>query len=269
MIVKPNFIYPEIQPDHYVFGADNAGEIIRENGDWRDYLPPEEEQKINGVESSACYIEAQQHSVATILEEEFNLADQNYSSRFNALLSGGTEYGGDPLRGADSIHNDGLIPQEMMDFKDLFSWDEFHSWKGVSEKLCRLAGLAFNKRWLVNYFIVFRREDSIEAKSVRLREALKRSPVDISVYAWVEKDGVYVKPQGVNDNHLVECVYLDEDNRAYIRDTYPPFLKILEPNYNSDFAMRHTVKKKPEVANRSIIDLIKQIWFSLKNLLGF
>jgi len=65
--VKTNFIYPEILPEHYRFGSGQIlGTPLREDGDWRDYLPPEEAQNIRGIESSACYIEAQQHAIATI-----------------------------------------------------------------------------------------------------------------------------------------------------------------------------------------------------------
>lgn len=261
-----NFIYPEITPGHeeYTFGSDNAGEIIRPDGDFRDYVPQGEEQNRHDVESSACYIESPQHGVATIQEEEFNLPDQNYSARFNALLSNGTENGGDPLKGADSIRNDGLIPEGMMPFDEsITSWEDFHSWKGVNERACWAAGELFKKRWKLNNWIVFKKEEPIEIKYAKLREALKRSPVPMSVYAWVEIDGVYVKPEGTRDTHLTLCVYLDEKNRPYFFDSYSPFLKIGEPFYNSEFAMRWTVKKVVETSPSNlwgnVLNFIKAI----------
>jgi 5-methylcytosine-specific restriction enzyme A len=260
-----NFIYPDIKPHHRKFGADNAGEVIRENGDWRDYLPPEEEQNKNGVESSACYIEAQQHTIATILEEEFGLPDQNFSSRFNVLLSGGTEYGGDPLAGADSIVNDGLIAESFMPFSDdISSWSEFASWKGATERVCRAAGQLFKKRWNMKPFIVFEINEPFYIKYDKLKSALKRSPVPMSVYPdenWLSKDPtiIHTKPDGARDVHLVECVYVDEFNRPHIRDTYPPFNKILAPYYNSDFAMRWSVKKLAEAVAMSFCGMIKDL----------
>src|SRR3990167_8104091 len=117
--IKTNFIYPEIKPEHYKFGSGQIiGTPLREDGDWRDYLPPEELQNVRGIESSACYIEAQQHTIATIEEETFNELDNNYASRFNALLSGGTEQGGNPIMGADSIRHDGLVKDSLMPFGD-------------------------------------------------------------------------------------------------------------------------------------------------------
>ena len=42
---------------------------------------------------------------------------------------------------------------------------------------------------------------------------------------------------------MVECVFLDEENHPYIWDTYAPFLKKLDKNYDFDFAMRWTITK--------------------------
>lgn len=258
--IPRNFIYPEIKPEHYRFGADNAGPVLREDGDWRDFLPEEEEQDVNDVEPSDCYIEAQQHSIATILEEKYGIKDSNFGAWFNALLSNGTEYGGDPLKGADSIRGDGLIPESMRIWDEIKTWDDFHSWRGANKDLCIAAGQSFKNKWQVNNFIVFEKDEPVEIKYKKLREALKRSPVSMSVYAWdLAESGYYVKPEGANDTHLVTVVYLDSENRATIRDTYKPFTKVLEPFFNSDFAMRHTVEKKVEARKETFWEMIQSI----------
>lgn len=245
--LRNNFIYPQINPSHYRFGSGEIiGTILRPDGRWLDFLPPEELQRRNGIESSACYIEAQQHTIATIQEEQYDLKDQNYSARFNALLSEGSPYGGDPLAGAESIRkNDGLIPEELLSFsEEIKTWDEFHSFKGSKESDCRNIGKQFLLNWKLNYDIVFVREDTLKMKYIKLKNALKFSPVPISVYGQVDENGNYVsKPNGVNDTHLVEAIYVDNDNCIWIFDTYAPFIKKLPANYNSDFAMRWSVEK--------------------------
>lgn len=269
--IPQNFIYPEIKPEHRRFGSDNAGDIIRADGDWRDYLPPEEEQNKNGVESSACYIEAQQHTIATIQEEEFGIPDLNYSSRFNALLSGGTEYGGDPLQGADSMRQDGLVLESMMPFSErITSWSEFASWKDAVESLCRSAGRVFKRHWKINNYIVFERDEPIGIKFTKLREALRRSPVPMSVYpdaTWLENSPglIHSKPKGARDSHLVECVFVDEFHRPHIRDTYPPFNKILEPFYDADFAMKWTVKKNTEQKKMTFLEMMGDFFKKIFN----
>lgn len=250
--VPQNFLYPEIEHSDRVFGANYlTGTVLRDDGDWRTFTPPEELQARNGVEPASCYVQANQHVIATLQEEQFNLPDQNYSERFNFILSSGTQNGGDPLKAGDSIRKDGMIPDLMLPFSsDITSWEKFASFESGSEQKCLEEGQAWLKTWKPNYFMLFEREDSLESKYTKLRQALLFSPCPISVTAWYLKDGVYVKPEGSRDNHLVEAVYVDVDNCIWVWDTYAPFLKKLAPNFNSDFGMRwgltkvETVKKK-------------------------
>src|SRR3990167_8240415 len=166
--IPANFKYPELKQENYRFGSSPiVADELRPDGDWRDFLPPEEDQNKRGIESSACYIEAQQHAIATIEEETFGEIDNNYSARFNALLSDGTENGGDPIKGADSIRHDGLVKDSSMPFaNEIQSWDDFHSWKGVNEKAVRAEGKKYNKS--LAHDIVFEREDFIDTKYKKL-----------------------------------------------------------------------------------------------------
>jgi hypothetical protein len=247
MEIKPNFVYPEIKETDYRFGSSPlAGEPLRPDGDWRGFLPPQEDQNVMGVESSACYVEASQHAIATIEEETFGEVDNNYSARFNALLSNGTESGGDPLRAAESFRKDGLVRDIAMPFINIDSWEEFHSWKGVVESSVRALGQRYLMGKKLGYDIVCERNQSVATKYTALRGALGFSPCPVSVAGWYERNGEYYKPEGMRDNHLTLAVYLDDKNRLYVWDTYAPYLKILEPNYNVEFAMRWTVQKKTQ-----------------------
>lgn len=244
--VPTNFVYPDEADIAFQFGSGQlVGTPLRADGDWRDYLPPEEDQLVRGIESSACYIEASQHTIATIEEEQFGEIDNNYSARFNALCSDGTPTGGNPLRGADSIRHDGLVPDSLMPFgDDLNSWNDFHSFKGTLESVVRTEGKKYLGRKILGYDVVFQKYESVATKYAKLKRALTFGPCPVSVTAWYEHDGVYYKMEDMNDNHLVELVYIDEHNQGYVRDTYAPYLKVLEPNFNFDFAMRWSVEKK-------------------------
>lgn len=263
--VKQNFLYPKIKPEHYRLGAANMGPVIRENGNWSDFLPADEKQR-RGVETSACYIYGQTHAIATMQEALFKMKDMDYSERFNALLSDGTEYGGDPLVGADSIRRDGLVPESMMPLTDeVTSWSDYHSFKGVNENVCRTAGQLFKKRWKLNNYIVFERDESVEEKYKKLKEALKRGLVAISVDGWgTDGNGIYIKQKGARDNHMVECFYVDELNRPHFFDTYEPFIKIGEPFYNSDFCLRWSVAKIEESKTDGFWELLKKFFSFLK-----
>lgn len=246
VILKKNFIYPVIPKTAFKFGANNfPSAALRPDGDWRNFRPLEEYQNKNGVESSACYIYAQSHAIATLQEEQFGLLDQDYSDRFNAYLSGGTTDGGDPLAGAESMRKlHGMIPESLLPFNnEIKSWSDFHSFKGGTESLLKKKGREFLSNWKLNYDIVFQREDALGKKLTLLREALKYSPCPISVYG-VTNNGEYVeKPEWASDTHLVLAVYIDSDDCIWIFDTYAPVLKKLPPKYNSDFAIRWAVTK--------------------------
>lgn len=244
--IRKNFIYPEIKREHHRFGVNSVeAPDLREDGDWRDYTPPDEKQNVRGIESSACYIEASQHAIAIVEEEQFKIIDNNYSARYNALLSDGTPDGGDPIAGGDSIRWYGLIPDAMMPFSDeIESWQDFHSWMGVDETACRVAGRKDTELWKRNHSIVYERHEPFEVKFDKLAKALKKGPVCISVWGKVGPDGNYLpKPSTAQDTHLVVALYIDHDNCIWIRDTYEPFTKKLPPYYNSDFGMSWTVSK--------------------------
>jgi len=254
-----SFIYPEIKVEDRLFGGGLFTEpSINYNADWRKITNPDEDQRVGGVESSACYIEAQQATDSSLKEMLYNIMDENYSARFNALLSGGTEVGGDPIRGALSLKNDGVVPQWMMDFGTYIkSWDDFHSWKGVDKGQCLLEGKKDANTWVKTFKIIAEKDTPLKVKYDNLREGLKRSPCPLSVYAWAERNGRYYKPKGVRDTHLVKAEYVDKDNSIWIKDTYPPYVKVLEPNFDFEFAMYRTLSKRQDVINRSFLEILK------------
>ena len=266
--IRKNFQYPVIKDEDYVFGSGQVtGNVLREDGDWRPYLPPEEHQRRNGVESSACFIEAQQHTIATILEEEFGVLDQNFSARFNLIFAQATPNGGDPLIGAQSIRTYGLIPDSFLPFSDdIKSWQEFNSFKGADRNDCIEQGKVWRRYWEPKYDVVVTREMDLETKYTLLKEALKYSPLPVSVYG-VQSGGTYIKkPKGTRDTHMVQLVYIDSDNCAYVWDTYEPFLKKLPSKYNFDFAMRWNIQKLPLLQMsliKKIISLLNQ-WLKIE-----
>jgi len=258
--ITGNFVYPEIKDTDFVFGSGEViGTVLNDSGDWRNYLPPHEFQNKNGVESSACFIEAQQHTIATILEKQYSIHDSNFSSRFNLIFSDATPLGGSPLKGAQTIRDHGVIPEQMLPFADYIqSWQEFNSFEGGNKGACIVTGQIWLQKWEPKYDIVFLKNDSVETKYRKLREALKFSPVCASVYAWVEDpvSGFYVKPDGYNDQHLVEIIHVDENNSVYVLDTYEPFIKRLNPNFNFDFGMRWSLFVKDTAPAQ------KKYWFT-------
>lgn len=268
MNIPKNFKYPIISDKDYVFGSGQVkGTVLRPDGDWRNFLPPAEAQRRNGVESSACFVEAEQHALATILEEQYGILDSNFAARFNLIYSNATPDGGDPLRAAQTFRDYGLIPDSMLPFsEEIKSWEEFRSFKGSNERLCQEEGRAWRAKWEPKYDIVVTREMEVKTKYAVLKEALKYSPIPVSVYGGNFDDGAS-KPPGVWDTHLVELIYIDDKNYPYVFDTYEPYVKKLAPLYNFDFGMRFTLEKNTVEQQISLIQRLLALARSLLDLL--
>jgi hypothetical protein len=269
MIIK-SFTYPEI--DDTTRNYAGVFPVINPSGDWTDFLTPFESQSQNNVEPSSCFIEAQQSCIAILLEYVFGIKDSNFSSRFNALLSDGTEQGGDPIKGAKSFKKDGLISQELMDWKGVENWQDFHSWTGVDKNKCIEAGKNFLREYDLTYKIIVERDIPLKTKYVLLKEALKTSPVAISVYAWVERDGKYYKPEGMRDTHLTTAIVLKvtDNNEIIVKDTYEPFIKTLEKDTDFEFAIGWSVKKKDPLAiHKSYLEILKGVVKLLYEYIAF
>ena len=91
----------------------------------------------------------------------------------------------------------------------------------------------------------------------------------LSVYAWEERNGKYYKPEGARDSHLVKAEFVDKDNQIWIKDTYKPFIKVLEANTDFEFSMYWTIKKfsPEEQLNNAQKDFISIILSYVSNLL--
>lgn len=245
--ITPNFKYPDLSHTDFRFGS--ASQVpavpLRENGDWRDFLPQGELQMRHGVETSVCFIEAQQHAIATIMEEVYFIINRDFAARWNLLHVDGSPEGGSPIEAAQSFRHDGLIAENLLPFSDdISSWDEFNSYKGGDEKKCKKAGEEFLKEWDLKWDIVIEREDKPEDKKAKLREALKYSPVPISVPAWFQSGDVFVRPPYMTeDNHLTLAVFMDAEGHIYVFDTYEPFIKKLDKDISPEFGIRWSVKK--------------------------
>ena len=126
-------IIKEPSKKDYVFGSGQLqGKVIRPDGNWGEYLPRNEDQKKQDIETSACVTFSILKCIAILMEEMGLGEDFDFSERYISLLSGTTKIGNDPLTVAETIRKNGLIPQSMMPFNDsIQSWEDFNSFKGA------------------------------------------------------------------------------------------------------------------------------------------
>ena len=120
------------------------------------------------------------------------------------------------------------------------------------------------KQWLetksFNHDWGWNQVNSVQEKHERLKDMLRYCPVSVSVCGWKESNGIYYKDEGDQDNHWTCVANYDGDN-PIIFDSYPPFIKKLEANYNFGYSKRYVLDKKP-------IELKKNESY-LKRLFGF
>ena len=230
-------IIPEIQADNYVLGGVSSvpKEVLALDGQWTR-LPLKEYQNLNNVETSACATFHTLNPIETLIIKRYGL-EENYSDRWLAWNSGTTEEGNDPHMVAETLRKAGVPEQKEWDFeKDIYSFDEFY--KNPPPNLFEKA-----RKFLEKYEFM---HEWVDTDPEAMMQALQYSPLGISVYAWVEENGLFVKPQGVKDNHWVTCVGYIKNKYWIVFDSYDNVEKHLAWNYGSAIAKRYWIKKKEE-----------------------
>jgi hypothetical protein len=253
--------YPKHTVKDYILGAKRSApfEVINESGDWRPYLPVYEQQR-KRIETFGCSNFGSLSEIE-ILENYIENKDSNYSERFTAVMSGQTKNGNDPHKVMESIRRDGVVDEKDLPFTSGMSFGEYLSPKPMRHDL-----IEKGKNWVYEH--VFKHEyiypigAPVEERKRLLKEALKRSPVGVSVYAWQKENGLYTKPQGIVDNHWCVLVAIVDDV-PIVFDSYEPSLKPLTWDH-FDIAKGVFLKYVPE--KKSLIITIIQALIKLFNL---
>lgn len=244
------FIEPEIVPEDFQFGGERSLETkfgalpLQPNGDWREFL-------FDGIyshqapeyETNACV----SHGTANALEllrRRLYQYDQDLSDRFIAKVSNT-----DPARGntpkavAEAVRKNFTVFEQEWGTKDALNVADFY--KDIPQNLVTLA-TARGAEWDFGY-------EYVSLTKYAIKDALKYSPVGISVPAWFkDQNGEYYRPEGVRDTHWVCLMHIDDDGKMYVLDSYEPFVKVMSASFLPQVAMRYHL-------NRQIVD---QNWFT-------
>lgn len=253
------FIEPQINDTHWNLGAVDAP-VVNESGDWRSAKPIGEKQRIR-FETSNCTSFNWLNAIETYIKYKYDI-DINFSDRWLGIVAGTTLYGNDPHKVAEAIRKNGLIPEYLLHYSEnLNNASEYYSFKDADEDVCRDAGKEwldhweFYHEWVVNPQMNL----TVEEKKVRIKEALKRSPLGLSVAAWTKQDGVYVKNPAERDNHWTSILCQDDLNRIF--DSYEPYDKDLDVLYDFMYVKQFVLLKRntghsvqPENELQALID---------------
>ena len=261
---KYGFIPPTITEDNYIFGAGQVPEeVLQENMDWLAFIPLNERQK-KGIETYNCTAFHTNNPLEILHKRKFG-TEINLSDRALGILAGTQPPGNDPHTVAEALRKNGLPLEQSLPFDETIDTiEKYYSPNPLSSELkaeCDkfLENYDFKHEW------VFKGDDV--AKHDKLRATLKFSPLGVSVNAWQDKDGVYYKEKGEQDNHWTTLYGWDENLKLWkVVDSYEPYLKYLAADYDFGYAKRYWLdkQKKNESNNSSVIvgilEWLKRLW---------
>ena len=238
------FIKPEILAEDYIFGAEKVPlDILQSDSTWLLYLPLSEQQRIGGVETFNCTSFGTLNCLEILIHRKYGIK-QNYSDRAVGIVAGTQPPGNTPVKIIETIRKEySMVKEEFLPFSiNIASWQEYYSPKPLTINL-QDEGKKWLQEWEVLHEWVFVEGD--KNKKQKLIQNLKYSPLGVSVDAWNEKNGIYYKEKGADDNHWTVLYAYDKllDN-FLVFDTYERNLKILDGDYDFGFAKRYWINRK-------------------------
>jgi len=196
----------------------------------------------------------------------------NYSERFTAIMSEtDPNSGNSPHRVAESIRENGLVEEKDLPFSEDIKTPEQYYQPDPMRTSLLVKGKRWTKQYLFKHEWVWNGNPLVAEKVRLLKEALKRSPVGASVYAWnCDANGIYQKSG--EDNHWV-CIYGWNDHGWKIFDSYTNSYKLYSFDADISMAKLYWLSKAPsEVDNwdiailKSMVKFIKDLIYKNKNV---
>ena len=240
-----------IKPEDYTLGA-LAPEILQPNGQWDKYLPRNELQQRNGVETMACTVFGTQNALEMLYKRKYG-KEPNYSERYGSQVCGVTQEGASPHDVIETIRMyAGTIPETTLPWSTTIkTWEEYNS--GVT-LMHRLKGLL----WLMDYEVGHEWVLTGDGDTATLlKGALRMSPVGIAVQAWSQEGGLFVR-KGADTHWCVLVGYKDKDYWL-VYDSYDKHLKKLVWDYAFYRAKRYAINKRKKYTAKAITRAVKGV----------
>lgn len=230
LIIKP------LSPTDYRFGA--LGDTpINPGGHWGSWLPPAEDQDINGIEPYDCTSNGTLNCIEIL--GRFNYQDTTeWSKRFLAKTSGTTINGNDPTTVAQTLRKTGCVNETTWPTdSSIMSFAQFY--ESIPSPYLTLA-LDFIDQYDFGY------EFLTSFTQAALLQALEYSPLGVGVYAWQldPATGYYVNPSGLPAEHFV-CLYDYVENDYWlVYDSYDQNVKKLAWDFPFVLGLRYYLQNQ-------------------------
>ena len=257
-----------ITDDNYVLGGNKLPKIVLQpDGDWSKYLPEYEPQSKRGIETQNC-TSFGTLSAIEMMKRRIYKKTVNYSDRFLGIVADTNPLNGNtPHTVCEAIRKNGLVKESDLPFDDkIKSPKDYYQPKPPPDSLIQ-KGLKWLKLYDFGHEWVFTPTTAPDNKVEAIKEALKYSPLGVSVYAWRELSGLYYKPLGAEDNHWCVLYKVNDDGTYQIFDTYDGGIKTLERGYNFWFCKRYHLTENVYGAD-NYEDKVSGILATLKSILS-
>ncbi len=235
---KYGLILPPIAPEDFVFGDQNiVTPPLQPDGQWVDYLPPDEFQNMNGIETFACASFGTLNALEILLRR-VDGSQIKYADRYLAKISG-TQYakGNSPQTVAEILRNQGAIEESLWPFgPDITTFQLFYATPPAE---LNVTAKQFNYSYLFNH-------DYVPNDPQSMKLALTFSPIAMSVSAWtLLPNGLYAAGDGINDNHWVACYGYEDGVSWHVFDSYDSTHKKVEWAHKPVQVKRYSIQVIP------------------------
>jgi len=259
MIKNYGLVIDKITPDQYVLGGLTSLPkiVLKEDGQWDDYLPTYEPQFNQKFDSYGCTVWGTENAIEVLMKQKTGL-EANYSERFIYILAKIRPPGTSPHLVAEYIRQEGLINNDLLPMTE--SYEEF-----LRPDPMDVALLVEGQKW--PYY--FQHEwlwDNMPDKQTRvatIKEMLRYSPIGVSVSAWYKENGVYVDRDQPNNHWCVIFGYNDKGFKVF--DSYDQSVKTLSFDHQIEAAKRYLLTPRV-VTQNAILDVLKRVLNSLADM---
>ena len=241
-IINNGYLKEEEDERDYIFGADDKGIVIREDGQWAEVFTPEaEHQNKRNVDVMACVTFSLMNAFEFLAFYKWG-EKWNKSDRYVAKMSNTTKGGNSMRQVIDTVRKiSGTVDEEIYPFGDHLNWNEYY--KSISKDIIE-QGQVWLKGYEVNYTHVLNNPKM-------MMDALRYSPLWVAGFAWA-KSGEYYRSWG-RANHAFLIVGYKEGEYWLAFDSYSPFLKKLAWDYQFAYVRNIQLKKRNLEINKGEI----------------
>ena len=262
--IKNGYIEPELKDEDYIFGdASIPDEIEQADGQWDTYEPTTEEQ-VKSFDTDGCTVFGTSNQVE-IYEKRMLANAPNYSDRALYNMAGVKPPGADPQTIYETIRKGGLVNEVDLPWSDdIDTLQKYSQPRPLTPDLIQKAKDWLASRTFLHDYLPKGVDGFIDPEV--MKEALKRSPLAVGVYAWASSGDKYIR-LGADTHWTIIDGFVDGQYwKNY--DSYPPFQKKLAWDFKFKTVKRIYIRKKDPTLTPEKISIFQKILDAMLKILG-